>query len=68
MSETGHSPHQHGTPARPSIRHEPPYWKRAHKSWIFWVALFLMLVAITIFVMSNNLSFIPLGTRTPPQS
>ncbi len=28
MNETKNSSHQHGTPARDSIRHEPdPYWK-----------------------------------------
>ena len=58
MNEGKHSSHQHGTPARESIRHEPdPYWKRAHHDWRMWVGLFFMLAAITIFVLSNNLSF-----------
>jgi hypothetical protein len=37
MNELKHSSHQHGTPARDSVHHEPdPYWKRAHHDWRFW--------------------------------
>jgi hypothetical protein len=58
MNEGKHSSHQHGTPARDSVHHEPdPYWKRAHHDWRVWVGLFFMFAAITIYVMSNNLSF-----------
>jgi hypothetical protein len=58
MNETKHSSHQHGTPARESIQHNPdPYWKRAHHDWKVWVGLFFMLAAISIYVLSNNLSF-----------
>ena len=66
MNETKHSSHQHGTTARDSVRHEPdPYWKRAHHDWRFWVGLFLMSVAITIYVLSDNLALIP--RRQPRQ-
>ncbi len=68
MNETKHGAHQHPTSARESIRHEPPYWKRAHKSWVFWLAFILMFTAIAIYVMSDNLSLIPRGEREPPQS
>jgi hypothetical protein len=58
MTEGKHSSHQHGTPARESIHHEPdPYWKRAHHDWRMWIGLCFMLAAITIYVLSNNLSF-----------
>lgn len=36
-----------------------PSWKRVHHTWWFWVALFLMLAAMTIFVLSDNLAFLP---------
>ena len=39
--------------------HHLPYWKRAHHDWRFWIGLFLMLAAITIYVMSDNLAFLP---------
>jgi len=62
MPELKHSSHQHGTPARESVHHEPdPYWKRAHHDWRVWVGLFFMFAAITIYVLSNNLSFFPRG-------
>lgn len=62
MPEPKHSSHQHGTPARESVHHEPDaYWKRAHHDWRVWVGLFFMFAAITIYVLSNNLSFFPRG-------
>lgn len=36
-----------------------PYWTRAHRDWRIWVALFFMLTAITIYVLSDNLAFLP---------
>jgi hypothetical protein len=36
-----------------------PYWKRAHQDWRFWLALMLMLVAMGIYVMSEDLSIRP---------
>jgi hypothetical protein len=38
-----------------------PYWKRAHRDWFFWVGMVLMLSAITIYVMSDDLSLLPRG-------
>jgi hypothetical protein len=37
----------------------PPYWKRAHHDWRFWVSLIMMLSAITIYVLSDDLAFLP---------
>lgn len=42
-----------------------PYWKRAHHDWRFWVGLVLMLVAIGVYFMSDDLSLIP--SSQPPQ-
>jgi len=36
-----------------------PYWKRAHHDWKFWVAILLMLVAMVIYVKTNDLSVRP---------
>jgi hypothetical protein len=41
----------------------PPYWRRMHHDWRFWVALILMLAAITIYILSENLAWLP----HPPQ-
>ena len=35
------------------------YWKRAHQDWRFWTGISLMLLAITIYVLSDNLAFLP---------
>lgn len=43
-------------------RHDAvPYWKRAHRSWVFWIGLFLMLSAATIYVLSDDLALLPSG-------
>jgi hypothetical protein len=69
MKEVKHSSHQHGTPARESIQHDPdPYWRRAHHDWRVWVGLFFMLAAITIYVLSDDLSFFPRIFRQQPVS
>jgi hypothetical protein len=34
-------------------------WRRVHHTRLFWVGLFLMLVAITVYVMSDDLAWQP---------
>ena len=36
-----------------------PAWRRVHHTRLFWVGLFLMLVAITVYVMSDDLAWQP---------
>jgi hypothetical protein len=40
-------------------REQRPYWKRAHHDWRIWVALFFMFAAIAIYVLSDDLAFLP---------
>jgi hypothetical protein len=40
-------------------RDQRPYWKRAHHDWRVWVGLFFMLAAITIYLLSEDLSLLP---------
>jgi hypothetical protein len=51
--------HHHGRPH--AAEHPPhrPYWKRMHHSPFFWVAAFFILLAMTIYVATNNLAFRP---------
>ena len=54
--------HNHGNegPEHKPVSHVPdPYWKRAHRDWRFWIGVFLMMIAITIFALSDNLALIP---------
>ncbi|MGD0132821.1 MAG: hypothetical protein ABSE57_12280 [Bryobacteraceae bacterium] len=37
----------------------PPYWTRMHRDWRMWVGLVLMLAAITIYVLSEDLAWLP---------
>jgi hypothetical protein len=62
MAERKHTPHLHVVKdAEDELAHDglPPYWRRAHHDWRFWVGLILMLAAITIYVLSENLAFLP---------
>jgi len=66
MSENKHGHHQHEGLDRGSVHQgHGPYWKRAHRHWGFWVALFLMFAAMIVYVMSNDLARRP--GRQPPQ-
>ena len=65
MNDTKHSNHGRGQVDGEHVHHDrSPYWRRAHRDWRFWVGLFLMFAAISIYVMSDDLSLVP---RTQPQ-
>lgn len=55
--------HNHGNEgsegARVHLEAGLPYWRRAHHDWRFWIGLVLMLAAISIYVLSENLAFLP---------
>jgi hypothetical protein len=58
MSESNYGHPGNEGPEREPVHHDHrPYWKHAHHDWRVWVGLFFMLAAITIYVMSNDLSF-----------
>jgi len=58
MSENRPPHHIHERTDRVSLEHDDrPYWRRAHHDWRFWFGLILMLVAISIFVLSDDLGF-----------
>ena len=64
MGENNYGHHGNEGPAPESVRQDVdqeqrPYWKRAHHDWRVWVGLFFMFAAITIYVLSDNLAFLP---------
>jgi hypothetical protein len=65
MNETKHGHHMHGGSEGEGVDHgHRPYWKRAHRDWRFWGVVLLMLAAMVIYVMSENLAWRP---RSQPQ-
>jgi len=60
MPEGKHPDHHHAETG-PVEPHEQqlPYWKRAHKDWKFWVGVVFIAAAITIYVLSLDLSTVP---------
>jgi hypothetical protein len=56
MSESQRPHHKYG---KVPDTNPPAYWKRAHRDWRFWVSLSLMLLAITVYLLSDNLAFLP---------
>jgi len=67
MSEGQHSTPGNEGASKDNGRHGPgPYWKRAHHDWRFWVGMVLMLAAITIYVLSDDLAFLPRGRVRQP--
>jgi hypothetical protein len=65
MNQNEHGTAGNGTPGnegsdRASVHHgRPPYWTRAHRDWRIWVGLVFMFAAIIIYVMSDDLAFLP---------
>jgi hypothetical protein len=59
MSSTKHIHGEHGAPDTGAHRDHRPYWTRAHRDWRFWIALILMLAAMGIYIISDNLAFLP---------
>jgi hypothetical protein len=48
--------HHHGRAEEASARLN---WRRLHHTRMFWVGLFLMLLAVTIYVLSDDLAWRP---------
>jgi hypothetical protein len=62
MNEAKHDHEYHGDHSR------RPRWKRVHHSWIFWVAVFLMLLAMISYVITGDLFWgLPRQPKQPPQ-
>jgi len=52
--------HNHNPNDRPdnsgNLQIHRPYWKRAHRSLSFWIAVFLMLAAMVVYVTTGGLA------------
>ena len=57
-----HPTHAEHNDANTDLR---PYWRRAHHDWRFWVAMVLMSAAITIYVLTQDLRFVPRSQQVP---
>jgi hypothetical protein len=64
MNKTTHGHEHNGRQDREESHPPSPYWRRVHHHWYFWVGMFLMLVAIVNYVMTEDLSWLP---RNQPQ-
>jgi len=68
MSEGKSTPGNEGL-VRDRTRHrDGPYWRRAHHDWRFWIGMVLMLTAIAIYVLSDDLAFLPRNRPRQPVS
>jgi hypothetical protein len=60
MNETEHGHNQYADPNNGTVHHgHSPYWKRAHRDWRIWVGVVLMLAAMIVYVMSDDLALRP---------
>ncbi len=67
MNATERIKQHHGGPHTDAARPQRPYWKRVHHSAFFWVAAFFILLAMTVFVMTDGFLLRPLGAPAPVQ-
>ena len=70
MSESNYGQHGNEGPEGKSGPQSIPlssvlYWKRAHQDWRFWIAFVRVLTAITIYVLTYDLAFLPRGLPFP---
>jgi hypothetical protein len=42
-----------------------PNWRRMHRDWRFWVGALLMAAALSVYVLSGDLAWVPHGHRLP---
>ncbi len=60
MNENEHHHHRSAKQEQNKVHNnQPPYWKRAHHDWRFWVGLSLCLIAIVYYIMSVDFSLRP---------
>ncbi|HXA45500.1 MAG TPA: hypothetical protein VNZ25_08345 [Candidatus Angelobacter sp.] len=46
----------HGDPNGGPIRHgQPPYWRRAHRDWLVWFGVIVMLTAFAAYLLGGDL-------------
>jgi hypothetical protein len=65
MNELKHEHHRFENPNGEELHHShPPYWRRAHRDWRIWFCVVVMLAAMIIYVMSDDLALRP---RIQPQ-
>ena len=56
MAEQKHDQETHKSQNHNKVHHDAPYWMRAHRDWRVWVGVVLMLAAMTIYLMTNDLA------------
>jgi hypothetical protein len=65
MNEVNPSHQSHGDPNGGSVSSRSrPYWTRMHRDWRVWVGVILMLAAMIIYLMTNDLAW---GPHTQPR-
>ena len=45
-----------------------PYWKRAHRDWRIWFAVFVMIVCMIIYAITIDFTMLPRSRPQTPQS
>jgi hypothetical protein len=68
MHEIQQSHHQHGDPNGGGVHQGRPYWTRAHRDWRVWVGVVLMIAAMIIYLMTDDLALRPRIQPQPPIS
>ena len=62
MTEIKHHHHPDTGPHAPSDHDTSiPYWKRAHRDWRMWTAVFFVAAALGIYIVTVDLALVPQG-------
>ena len=60
---TGSKHNREGNSGENSEPDPGPYWRRMHRDWRFWVGAILMAAALSVYVLSGDLAWVPNGHR-----
>jgi hypothetical protein len=65
MTHHAHDHHHHGHEHH-SAGHRPAWYARLHKDWRAYVVVGLMLLAMAVYILTLDESWVPGGTVQPP--
>ena len=70
MSAHNQGVESEGAKSRDHAHTRHHFWKHAHRDWRVWIAVVLMLVAILVYVLTDNLSLRPgkRAVRSTPEA
>ena len=67
MSHSSHDPkNHHGGHGHQEPSNKGPWYTQVHRDWRFWTAVILMILAMVVYIVTQDESLMPGGRVAPP--